>query len=182
MPRRKRPKAGLYCVEQKTASGWRKVPRACFSRKDDARARLTTTRSRRRGQFRVSLRGTGLRTSLRGLSGKRSVCDTTAVRELRLYGENTESLYRQRYLPIVKNLRTKMARGTYDHEKAAKAFKHWADDAAKRYEREYSSRPYGTTFSAETRRCLAREMADDFRAQAKAGEFDHLLPKKYRRG
>jgi hypothetical protein len=187
MARRRRKKQGLYCVEQKTSSGWRKVPRTCFSTKDDARLRLMTTRKKRSGKFRVQLRGlagarrAGLGSARRsGLAG----CDATTVRELRLYGENDSGIYRSRYLPIVKNLRTKMARGTYDHEKAAKAFKYWADDVAKKYTREFSSRgPHGAYggFTAEDRRCLAKEMADDFHAQAKGGEFDYLLPKKYRR-
>ena len=97
------------------------------------------------------------------------------ARELHLYADNHADLHRQRTTPVHKNLRNKMAAGTYDHEKAKKAFKHVADDAAKRYKKEH-----GHHFDVATRKHVAGKMADQFHGEAKGGEHDHHLHKKYK--
>ena len=63
--------------------------------------------------------------------------DTEYAREIALFAVNTESLYRQRALPIIANLRKKIAKGTYDAALALKAWQYLADDAAKLYAKEY---------------------------------------------
>ena len=97
------------------------------------------------------------------------------ARELHLYADNHADLHRQRIHPVHKNLRNKMAAGTYDHEKAKKAFKHVTDDAAKRYKKEH-----GHHFDVATRKHVAGKMADEFHGEAKDGEHDHHLHKKYK--
>ena len=97
------------------------------------------------------------------------------ARELHLYADNHADLHRQRIHPVHKNLRNKMAAGTYDHEKAKKAFKHVTDDAAKRYKKEH-----GHHFDVATRKHVAGKMADQFHRDAKDGEHDHHLHKKYK--
>ena len=97
------------------------------------------------------------------------------ARELHLYADNHADLHRQRIHPVHKNLRNKMAAGTYDHEKAKKAFKHVTDDAAKRYKA-----AHGHHFDVATRKHVAGKMADEFHRDAKDGEHDHHLHKKYK--
>ena len=82
-----------------------------------------------------------------------SEADKVAARELHLYADKHADLHRQRTTPVHKNLRNKMAAGTYDHEKAKKAFKHVADDAAKRYKKEH-----GGHFDVATRKHVASKM------------------------
>ena len=97
------------------------------------------------------------------------------ARELHVYADNHADLHRQRTTPVHKNLRNKMAAGSYDHEKAKKAFKHVTDDAAKRYKKEH-----GHHFDVATRKHVAGKMADRFHDEAKDGEHDHHLHKKYK--
>ena len=97
------------------------------------------------------------------------------ARELHVYADNHADLHRQRTTPVHKNLRNKMAAGSYDHEKAKKAFKHVTDDAAKRYKKEH-----GHHFDVATRKHVAGKMADRFHDEAKNGEHDHHLHKKYK--
>jgi len=97
------------------------------------------------------------------------------ARELHLYADNHADLHRQRTTPVHKNLRNKMAAGTYDHNKAKQAFKHVADDAAKRYKKEH-----GHHFDVATRKHVAGKMADRFHDEAKSGDHDHHLHKKYK--
>ena len=53
--------------------------------------------------------------------------------ELRLYIDNDSDLYRQRLVPIVKNIQRKMKSGKYDHSKAPKLWKYLVYDGAKKY-------------------------------------------------
>jgi hypothetical protein len=82
--------------------------------------------------------------------------DEVAARELFLFGSNDGDLYRQRTQPIIDNLAKKVAKGTYDFQKSLTLWKYWADDAAKRYAKEY-----GGAFDVPTRK-LAAQMAADY--------------------
>ena len=101
--------------------------------------------------------------------------DEHGARELHLYADNHADLHRQRMTPIHKNLRNKMASGKYDHDKAKKLFKYAADDAAKRYKADH-----GHHFDVKTRKAVASKMADQFHDEAKSGDHDHHLHKKYK--
>lgn len=57
--------------------------------------------------------------------------------ELQLYIDSDGTLYRQRVTPIRKNLATKVATGTYDHDKAVKIYMQLAEVAAQGYVKEY---------------------------------------------
>lgn len=107
--------------------------------------------------------------------------DEVAARELILYLDNEEPLYRQK-MAISKNLATKKARGTYIHELAWKAFSYLAASAAKSYNREFGGAFSGPTasFSAPTRKLVANELANRFLADYRTGEYGYLLPKKYK--
>ena len=96
-------------------------------------------------------------------------------RELHLYANNHADLHRQRIKPIQKNLRNKMASGKYDHDKAHKAWHYAAKDASDRYHKEHGHR-----FSKDTVHAVAGKMRDDFHRDAKDGDHDDLLHKKYK--
>lgn len=70
---------------------------------------------------------------------KRNPSLSTEERELNLYAENDANLYRQRFIPIIKNLTRKINKGTYDPRKAPKIWEYYYDDAAKRYRKEFGS-------------------------------------------
>ena len=59
------------------------------------------------------------------------------MKELKQYIDNDASLYRQRYMPILKNLSKKKKKGQYRKRLAQKAFMYLIDDGAKRYVRSY---------------------------------------------
>lgn len=77
---------------------------------------------------------------------------------------------------IHKNLANKMGSGKYDHALATKMWGHLADRASKEAAKQGGKS--GHAFSPEVRRRVAHDLADQFHAQAKAGEMDHHLNKK----
>jgi hypothetical protein len=107
--------------------------------------------------------------------------DEVGARELQLFIENDSQLYRQQFQPIQKNLRTKQARGIYNHEKAVKLFTYLAKSGAERYGEEFSrSKKEGLRmFSPTTRRAVARDLTRHFETESSLGNYDYLLPKKY---
>ena len=106
--------------------------------------------------------------------------DTHAAKELELFVENDADLYRQQYSPINKNLITKMARGVYNHAGAVKLFGYLMESGAKKYAKEYSEgKDWHQIFSPATRKHVAELFADHFETEAKLGNYNNLLPKKY---
>jgi hypothetical protein len=84
--------------------------------------------------------------------------------------------------PIQKNLATKLARGVYDRAKAEKLWGYLAENCAKKYVKEFGGgQPWHKLFSMSDRRAVAKKFNDDFLTGWKDGEYDHLLPKKYKR-
>jgi len=107
----------------------------------------------------------------------------SVAQELKLYTENDGDLYRQKTTPILKNLVTKQAQGKYDHELAAQAFMYLAEAGARKYAREFDrdESRWHAIFPVEVRRQVAAEWRDEFEVEAKLGNYDHLLPKKYQK-
>jgi len=105
--------------------------------------------------------------------------DNDAVRELQLFLENDGDLYRQKIVPIQKNLMTKLAQGKYDHEMAQKLFMYLVQDADKKYQKEFGSSSSGYMLSMASRKELCKILEEEFYAGAKDGEFDEYIPKKY---
>jgi hypothetical protein len=83
-----------------------------------------------------------------------------AAHELALYAINSAELYRQRIVPIITNLRRKKARGVYDAARAPRAWRYAADDAAKRYVREFGGR-----FDVADRDAAAHQIAAHYAAE-----------------
>ena len=100
--------------------------------------------------------------------------DTEASRELDLYIMNSEELYRRKFMPIILNLKRKMAKGIYDHEKAVKLWMYLVDDAAKEYVKEFGSQSEDVKdmFPLETRLHLASVMSQRELDNIKQGEYD----------
>lgn len=101
--------------------------------------------------------------------------------ELYIFILNHAQLYRQRLQPIHKNAVTKMARDQYDSKKAVKLFMYAVDDGAKLYSKEFSSgNDARTMFPKDVREYVAMRLRDEFEVEAAEGNYDELLPKKYR--
>jgi len=109
--------------------------------------------------------------------------DADAARELAIFIENDADLYRQQFIPIVKNLMLKRRKGVYDREKAVTLFMYLMESGAKKYIKEYvvsSERPHDipridTMFNRATREVAARMFRDSFEAEAELGNYDRLI-------
>jgi len=111
--------------------------------------------------------------------------DTHKLQHLTMWIENDGDLYRQQYMPIVKNLMAKRARGVYDAEKAVKLWMYLMESGAKKLGKEFPEdypRPWNVEFNMATRRAAAKEFNEQFIEEAATGAWDKLLPKKYQGG
>ena len=90
--------------------------------------------------------------------------DIIAAEELKLYSDNTYRVYKNYYLPICANLEKKIAKGTFDQEKAVKAFMYLVDFAAKLYHNEFGTKsvPWYHVFDKATREVVAKEYVNEF--------------------
>ena len=100
--------------------------------------------------------------------------DSDAVNELDSYINNNEDLYRRRFMPIISNIKRKVAKNVYDHEKAQTLWMYLVDDAAKEYVKEFGSTQddIATMFPKETRQQVARVISDRELENIKQGEYD----------
>jgi len=110
--------------------------------------------------------------------------DEHAAKELYLWIENDNELYRRQYVPIQKNLVAKKARGVYDHTLAAKLFGYLAESGAKRYDEEVNGAPsfkgkIPPYFTKKVRDAVAEELRDHFETEYGYGNYDQYIPKKY---
>ena len=108
---------------------------------------------------------------LKDLLLERSLSDE--MRELKLYIDNDASLYRQRYMPILKNLSKKKKKGNYRKRLAQKAFMYLIDDGAKRYVKSYGGN-HLDVFPKRQRKDLAKDYVDEFEQIFKDQEFDFM--------
>ena len=100
--------------------------------------------------------------------------DSDAVNELDLYIMNNEDLYRRRFMPIISNLKRKIKRGIYDHEKAKLLWMYLVDDAAKQYVKDHGSTDQDVKdmFPKETRQIVASNLADREKQNIDMGEYN----------
>lgn len=104
---------------------------------------------------------------------------STEARELLLYIQNDGELYRQRTVPIQENLLKKMRKGTYDSQKAVKAWKHLADAGAKKYAKEFATPgQWHRIFPVPVRNEVAKALAEDFEAEVSVGAWENPAPEK----
>lgn len=95
--------------------------------------------------------------------------DEDAVRELKIYIDHNADLYKQNVEPIQRNLSRKWDKGVYDHELAQKLFYYLSVNGAKQYGQEHSNGDGLRIFSPDVRKAVAKELADDWLAELKAG-------------
>lgn len=88
-----------------------------------------------------------------------------AARELVVHGDNDSHLFHSSREPIIANLKQKVAKGTYDHEKAKKLWSHHADRTAQSYAKEHgdSKTPWHKQFTTADRKQAASHFADQAR-------------------
>ena len=86
------------------------------------------------------------------------------VRELQLYTENDGNIYRQRLVPIYKNLARKKAKRVYNHTLAIKLMGYAVNDANSKYKKEH-----GYSFSTSVRYHVTKNMIKDFEQEYKSG-------------
>ena len=100
--------------------------------------------------------------------------DSDAVNELDLFIMNDEDLYRRRFMPIITNIKRKMERGVYDHEKVIKLWMYLVDDAARQYVQEFGSpdQDVKDMFPKETRLQVAQVIANREKENIEQGEYD----------
>tara|TARA_B100000427_G_scaffold281694_1_gene253015 strand:+ start:818 stop:1174 length:357 start_codon:yes stop_codon:yes gene_type:complete len=100
--------------------------------------------------------------------------DSDAVNELDSFIMNDEDLYRRRFMPIISNIKRKMKRGVYDHDKVIKLWMYLVDDAAKKYVQEYGSTDQDVkdVFPKETRLQVAQVIADREKENIENKEYD----------
>ena len=104
------------------------------------------------------------------------------ARELVLFIDNDGDLHRQQHVPIRKNLMVKHAQGKYNRALAVKLFMYLVDNGAKKYAKEHGSAdmPWHKMFSKPARTKAAEMLRDQFEDEAKDGEWDEYIPKKYK--
>src|SRR4029079_4904337 len=100
------------------------------------------------------------------------------ITELMDHTVNEGKLYPLRQ-QIEKSLATKKARGIYKHDLAAKAFAPFVEAGAKDYAKEYGGNWY--QFDVPTRRAVANELVNRFEIEYGLGNYEHLLPAKYKK-
>jgi hypothetical protein len=99
--------------------------------------------------------------------------DSTAVNELDIYINNNEELYRKQFMPIISNLKRKLNKGIYNHDKAQKLWMYLIDNGAKEYVKEFESgKDVKDIFPKDLRLELAKIMADRELENIKQGEYD----------
>ena len=100
--------------------------------------------------------------------------DSDAVNELDLFIMNDEDLYRRRFMPIITNIKRKIKRGIYDHEKVIKLWMYLVDDAARKFVQQdpQSGMDVKDMFPKETRLKVAQVIADREKENIEQGEYD----------
>lgn len=92
--------------------------------------------------------------------------DELQAEDVELFAENNSQLYNSRYLPILKNLKKKLDKGTFDLEKSAILWKYYWEDADKRYQKEVLHRnPNGFVLSVNDRKLLSMKKAKEIKEE-----------------
>jgi hypothetical protein len=102
--------------------------------------------------------------------------DESVAAELAIYLDNERTLYKQKQ-EIAKNLVRKIKAGTYNHKLAPKLWGYVVERAAKMYDKEFGTgrpRAWADMFPPKIRLMVAKELADRWYANAKAGRPDEV--------
>ena len=104
------------------------------------------------------------------------------ARELELFITNDGQLYKSQHVPIIRNLMRKAAAGKYDREMAVKLFMYLVDAGGKKYHKEQGAGQgaWHKMFPKSARTEVAKSLRDDFETEAREGNYDEYIPKKYK--
>lgn len=95
--------------------------------------------------------------------------DAPAAHDVELFAENDQNLYRQSWIPILKNLKKKKDKGIFDVALAAKLMKYYVEAADKKYQKEQLGRqPKGFFLSVNDRKLLAKRLAESVKDMSDA--------------
>lgn len=87
--------------------------------------------------------------------------DPDMAYELELFMENDGQLYRQQFIPIIKNIQRKIKSGKYDHSQAPKLWMYYVENGLKKYAKELGSgMAWNQYLSVKDRKVLAMKLAD----------------------
>jgi len=108
---------------------------------------------------------------------------STESDELKMFIDNDADLYRQQFIPMIKNLMTKRAQGKYNGALAVKLFMYLVDNGAKKYAKEHGSpgQKWNDMFPKKDRLECAKEFVEEFEGEADLGNYDEYIPKKYQK-
>lgn len=98
------------------------------------------------------------------------VSDPDSMQEIQLYAENDGDLYRSKFLPIIKNMKTKINSGKYDHSLAPKLWGYYVEDALKKYAKDFGT-DWKSLLSPKDRKVLAMKLADIYYDGILSGEY-----------
>jgi hypothetical protein len=90
--------------------------------------------------------------------------DATAARELKLYIEADQDLYKQQIVPIIENVQQKMKSGKYDHAQAPELWMYLVDNGAKKYVKEFGG-DANKDFPKDLRLSIANQFANEYKAE-----------------
>lgn len=99
-------------------------------------------------------------------AGTSEGADVHGVEELTTYLLNDRDLYIRGIVPVIKNLKKKMAKGKFNPELALKLWFYVVSAAAQKYTQEYDlSTQWQKAFSVATRKEVAKNLADHFSSE-----------------
>jgi hypothetical protein len=152
--------------------GWRSGKKTVLNKKK-RRQQGITLRTMRRANFALNAQKRKRNpTKVRAIDTKRPNPRTKMPRavqiaklyELELYIDNVQPLY-ERKMAMWQNLVRKLDAGKYSRAKAPKLFRYLADDAAKRYAKEFG---YEGGFDVFTRNALSKNLVEEFEGEVKS--------------
>ena len=100
------------------------------------------------------------------------VVDMDMAHEIMLVGDNDAELYQRQYLPIIKNLMRKRAKGVYEPEKAVKLWRYWVDNVVKKHAKDLGVRT-SIQISGATRNEVAKQKEEQERTEMELGNWDN---------
>ena len=101
---------------------------------------------------------------------------SSEAEELLLFLDNDEPLYRRKK-EFLKNVYTKMKRGTYSPALARKLWMYYVEEAAKKYEKEFlNPGEWHQVFPPAVRREVAKELEERERRMIESGEYRDFPP------
>ena len=94
------------------------------------------------------------------------------ARELKIYIDNDSALFRQKHLPIMRNLSNHMTKDRYKDSLAVKAFMYLVEAGVKKYIKDFGGDK--NTFSKNDKNEVAKEFVQEFKNAYDNEEYDFM--------